>query len=109
MNLLYKPFGLLINALGGLAAAALYKRLWRTLAQEGETPRATDPGRSWRQVIIASAMKGAVFAVVRAASRRSGAAGFAYLTGTWPGKYSTRRKRDDRARGASEHVRNRRA
>jgi hypothetical protein len=92
MNLLYKPFGLLINALGGLAAASVYKRLWRALAREEETPRATDPGRSWPQVIAASAMKGAVFAVVRAASRRSGAAGFAYLTGTWPGKHPARQK-----------------
>jgi hypothetical protein len=92
MNLLYKPFGLLINALGGLAAAALYKRLWRALAREEETPEATDPGRSWRQIIVASALKGAVFAVVRAASRRSGAAGFAYLTGTWPGKYAARQR-----------------
>jgi hypothetical protein len=90
MNLLYKPFGALINALAGLAAGVLYKRLWRALAREAETPKATDPGRSWRQVIVASAMKGAVFAVVRAASRRSGAATFAHLTGTWPGKHSAR-------------------
>ena len=88
MNLLYKPFGLLMNVLGGLAAAAAYKRLWRALAHEEETPRATDPDRSWRQVIAASAMKGAVFAVVKAVSSRSGAAGFASLTGTWPGQKS---------------------
>jgi hypothetical protein len=92
MNLLYKPFGLLINALGGLAAAALFKRLWRALAHEDKTPHATDPGRSWREILVASALKGAVVAVVRAASRRSGAAGFEYLTGTWPGKHAARQK-----------------
>jgi Protein of unknown function (DUF4235) len=86
MNLLYKPFGLLMNVLGGLAAAAAYRRLWRAFAHEKETPRATDPNRSWGQVLAASAMKGAVFAVVKAASSRSGAAGFASLTGTWPGQ-----------------------
>jgi hypothetical protein len=89
MKLLYKPFGLAINALAGLAAAGLYKRLWRALTHEKETPKAMDQGRSWRQVLISAAMKGAVFGVVRAASRRSGATGFASLTGTWPGEQST--------------------
>ena len=88
MKLLYKPFGLVFGVLGRLAGASLFKRVWRTLGREDEPPTATDRDRSWRRVIIASATKGAVFGVVRAATQRSGAAGFAYLTGTWPGKQS---------------------
>ena len=88
MKLLYKPFGFVFGILGGIAAASLFKRVWRALGREDEAPAATDRDRTWRRVIIASAAKGAVFGAVRAATERSGAAGFAYLTGTWPGKQS---------------------
>jgi hypothetical protein len=91
MKLLYKPFGALITALAGLAASRLYKRLWRGVTHHEETPEAMNEESSWGQVLIGSALKGAVFAVIRAASRRSAATGFASLTGTWPGKKSSRR------------------
>jgi hypothetical protein len=87
MKLLYKPFGLVVGLIGGLAAKRLFKRLWR-VASDDDAPNATNGDSSWGQVIIASAMKGAVFGVVKAATDRAGASGYAYLTGTWPGKES---------------------
>jgi hypothetical protein len=42
--------------------------------------------------VIASALKGAVFGVVKASTDRAGATWFAYLTGTWPGKESAKPK-----------------
>ena len=92
MKLLYKPFGLLIGVLGGRAAATSFNRLWRLIDSEGQAPRATDRDSTWRQVMAASAMRGAVVGVVRAATDRAGATWFAYLTGTWPGNESARRK-----------------
>jgi len=92
MKLLYKPFGLLVGVLGGRAAATSFNRLWRLVDNEGQAPKATDRDSSWRQVVIASAMKGAVFGVVKAATERAGATSFAYLTGSWPGKESDKRK-----------------
>jgi hypothetical protein len=87
VKLLYKPFGLIVGLMGGLAARRLFKRLWR-VASDDEAPTATNRDSSWGQVMIASAMKGAVFGVVKAATDRAGASGYAYLTGTWPGKES---------------------
>jgi hypothetical protein len=92
MKLLYKPFGLLVGVIGGRAATTSFNRLWRLVDNEGQAPKATDRESSWRQVVIASAMKGAVFGVVKAATDRAGATWFAYLTGTWPGKESDKRK-----------------
>ena len=92
MKLLYKPFGLVIGVLGGRAAGALFTRLWRGLAHENKAPNATDQNSGWPQVIIASAIKGAVFGAVKAASDRAGAAGFSYLTGTWPGKQAAKKQ-----------------
>jgi Protein of unknown function (DUF4235) len=91
MKLLYKPFGMAVTALAGLAAARVYTRLWRGLTHHEETPQAMNEDSTWGQVLIASAFKGALSAVAKAASRRSAASGYASLTGTWPGKQSSRK------------------
>jgi hypothetical protein len=90
MKLLYKPIGLLVSVLGGLVAGALFKRLWRAVADERGAPNAKDRERSWREVVAAAAMQGAVFGGVKALIDRAGATGFAQLTGVWPGKTSTK-------------------
>ena len=90
MKHLYKPIGLLVSVLGGLVARALFKRLWRAVADERDAPNAKDRERSWREVVAAAAMQGAVFGGVKALIDRAGATGFAQLTGVWPGKTSTK-------------------
>ena len=76
MKLVYKPFGLLMSVIGGSAAATSFNRLWRLIDSEGQAPKATDQDSSWRQVVVASAMRGAVFGVVKAATDRAGATWF---------------------------------
>jgi Protein of unknown function (DUF4235) len=90
MKLLYKPFGLVASVLGGLLAGALFKRLWRAIADDDEAPSAKDRDRTWREVIAAAAIQGAVFGGIKALVDRAGATGFARLTGVWPGKTKTK-------------------
>jgi uncharacterized protein DUF4235 len=71
--------------MGGLAASAIFKRIWRAAAAEEEAPKATDQRRSWGQVATAAAAQGAVYGAVKALIDRAGAVGFARLTGSWPG------------------------
>ncbi|MFG2819641.1 DUF4235 domain-containing protein [Kitasatospora sp. NPDC048365] len=84
LKILYKPFGLLFGALGGVVAGAVFKRLWAVLGHEDEAPQATDQDRTWREVLLAAALQGAVFALVKAVIDRGGATGVRRLTGTWP-------------------------
>ncbi|GAA4982625.1 DUF4235 domain-containing protein [Kitasatospora paranensis] len=84
VKILYKPLGLLFGILGGLIAGALFKRLWALLGHEGDAPKATDEDRTWKEVLAAAALQGALFALVKAAVNRGGAAGTRRLTGTWP-------------------------
>ncbi|GGV46589.1 membrane protein [Kitasatospora herbaricolor] len=84
VRILYKPLGLLFGALGGIVAGAVFKRLWALLGHEDEAPRATDQDRTWKEVLAAAALQGAVFALVKAAIDRGGAVGTRRLTGTWP-------------------------
>src|SRR5262249_15062518 len=86
MKILYQPFGLLVSVIGGIFAGALFKRVWRAVAHEDSAPKAKDRDRTWREVIAAAAIQGAVFGGVKALTDRAGAAGFAHLTGVWPGK-----------------------
>jgi hypothetical protein len=90
MKLLYKPFGLVVSVLGGLLAGALFKRVWGALADDQEAPSAKNRDRTWREVVAAAVIQGAVFGGVKALLDRAGATGFARLTGVWPGKTRTK-------------------
>jgi predicted metal-dependent enzyme (double-stranded beta helix superfamily) len=84
-KLLYKLISMLVSVLGGILAGAIFKRVWKLTAREEEAPSATDARRGWREVLIAAALQGAIFAVVNAAINRGTATAARKLTGTWPG------------------------
>ncbi|MER7943630.1 DUF4235 domain-containing protein [Streptomyces sp. NPDC094458] len=81
----YKPVGLALGAASGMIAGAAFKQTWKIIEGEGDAPDALDEDRSWRQILLAAAIQGAVFAVVKAAVDRSGAVAARRLTGAWPG------------------------
>ncbi|MGW7342785.1 DUF4235 domain-containing protein [Streptomyces sp. NPDC054854] len=81
----YKPVGLVLGATSGMIAGAAFKQAWKLLGRHDDAPDATDEHRTWQEVLIAAALQGAIFAVVKAAVDRSGAATIRRLTGTWPG------------------------
>lgn len=85
MKTLYQPLGLLFGVLGGVVASAVFGEVWKHLAGEDEAPDATDPDRSWTDVLLAAAVQGAVFGLVKAAVDRGGAHAWERLTGVWPG------------------------
>ena len=84
-KLLYRATSAGVSVLGGIVATAIFKRIWRVAADEDEAPSATDERRSWSEVLIAAALQGAIFAVVRAVLDRGTATAARELTGTWPG------------------------
>jgi hypothetical protein len=86
MKLLYKPLSLLVSVLSGVLAGATFKKIWKLAAGEDDAPKATDIDRSWREILVAAALQGAVFAAVKAALDRATAQGTHALTGAWPGE-----------------------
>jgi Protein of unknown function (DUF4235) len=85
IKLLYKPFSLIFSVLGGLVAGAIFKQIWKLVPGEEDAPNATDADRGWREILIAAALQGAIFGVIKAAIDRSAAEGTHKVTGTWPG------------------------
>jgi hypothetical protein len=86
IKLLYKPVSVLVSVLGGVLAGVIFKRIWKLAAREDDAPKATDARRGWREVLVAAALQGAVYAVVKAAVDRGAAEGTRKLTGFWPGE-----------------------
>ncbi|MER5890081.1 DUF4235 domain-containing protein [Streptomyces sp. NPDC001941] len=84
IKMAYRPVGLLFGMAAGAAAGALFSRTWQVLGEGRDAPDPLDEERSWRDVLIASALQGAIFAVARAAADRGGAAGVRRMTGKWP-------------------------
>jgi hypothetical protein len=84
-KVLYKPLGIACGVAGGLLAGMVFRQVWKVIAGEDEAPEATSEDYSWGEVLAAAAIQGAIFAVVKAAVDRGGAAGFRKLTGEWPG------------------------
>ncbi|MGI8647655.1 MAG: hypothetical protein DLM55_10710 [Acidimicrobiales bacterium] len=84
MNLLFRPVSLLASIGAGALAALAFRQTWKLISGDEEAPGAMDEDRGWGEVIAAAAIQGAIFAVVKAAFDRGGAAGVRQLTGSWP-------------------------
>jgi hypothetical protein len=85
IKLLYRPLGLLFGILAGVLASTAFKQVWKLISGEEDAPGATQHEYSWREILPAAALQGAIFGLVKAAIDRGGAVGFRKLTGVWPG------------------------
>ena len=65
--------------------AAIFKRIWKIAAREDDAPKATDAERGWREVLLAAALQGAIFALVKAVINRGAGEAIRRFTGVWPG------------------------
>ena len=83
-KLAYKPVGLLLGIGAGAVAGFIFKEVWRLASGDDDAPNATDEERGWGEVLVAAALQGAIFAVVKAAVDRGGATGVKRVTGSWP-------------------------
>ena len=66
-------------------SGAIFKQIWKHVAKEDDAPTALQSEYRMREVVLAAAIQGAIFAATKAAIDRAGARGFTKLTGTWPG------------------------
>ena len=81
----YRPIGLVSSLAGGLLAGAIFKQVWKRVREEDDPPRALESEYGWRDILLAAAVQGAIYAVVKAAIDRGGAKAFERWTGEWPG------------------------
>ncbi|HYH26407.1 MAG TPA: DUF4235 domain-containing protein [Blastococcus sp.] len=85
VKLAYRPIGLLSGIVAGSLSGIIFKQIWKAVANEEDAPGAMQSEYRMREVVLAAAIQGAIFAATKAAVQRAGARGFTQLTGTWPG------------------------
>lgn len=84
-KLAYKPVGLIGGIVAGALSGMIFKQIWKQIADEENAPKALESDYSMREVVLAAAIQGAIFAATKAAIERAGARGFSKVTGSWPG------------------------
>jgi hypothetical protein len=84
LPLAYKPVGFVLSWASGSLAGLAFQQAWKMVRHEDNAPDALDKDRGWGEVLLAAAVQGAIFAVVRSAVDRSGAKAIERSTGVWP-------------------------
>ncbi|MBE4696318.1 DUF4235 domain-containing protein [Brevibacterium casei] len=86
-KLLYRPFGLAGSVVGGALAGLVFKQIWKraTPGENADAPGALESEHGLREILVAAALQGALFALVKALIDRGMANVFAKFIGDWPG------------------------
>ncbi|AMO59734.1 integral membrane protein [Mycolicibacterium phlei] len=78
---LYKPLSIATGVAGGLLASKIFTEVWQRVSPDDqEPPEPRDLTRSTREALIAAAVQGLIFGLVRAAVDRAGAKSYRALT-----------------------------
>jgi hypothetical protein len=87
-KLLYRPVGLVSSMLGGLLAGTIFKQVWRRARpdEQSEPPKALTTDYPFKEIVLAAAVEGAIYSVVKTVIDRQGARLFEKWTGEWPGE-----------------------
>lgn len=62
-----RPISAALGMAGGLIAGALFKRTWKLVAGQDDTPDVGDLDRGWAEILLAAAIQGAIAGAVKAA------------------------------------------
>jgi hypothetical protein len=87
-KILFAPFSALGGLLAGLVGKKVFAGLW-SLVDKEPPPGPDQRDASWRKVVLALVLQGAVFRVVRGVVDRASRSAFSRATGAWPGEQKT--------------------
>ncbi|MFW2514269.1 DUF4235 domain-containing protein [Demequina sp. SO4-13] len=84
---LFWPVGVVGSLVAGVIAGKVFDQVWKKASpgDEKEPPGALESDYPVKEIVLAAALQGAIFAVVRTVVSRGGARLFERATGEWPG------------------------
>ena len=85
-KVMFKALGIVVSLLASLLAGVIFKRVWKLTPGSDEVPEATDERRGWGEILVAAAVQGVIFALIKAVFERATAEGVRHVTGDWPGE-----------------------
>lgn len=81
----FTPLSIASGLLAGFAASKLFELIWSKI-DEQEPPEAHHRDAPWGKLLLAMAIDGAIFRMVRAATDRGTRVAYLRATGAWPGE-----------------------
>ncbi|MEO9221712.1 MAG: DUF4235 domain-containing protein [Mycobacteriaceae bacterium] len=87
-KILYRPIGIVSSVLGGVLANLVFKKVWQQSApgDHPDPPGALETGHALKEILLAAAVQGVIFSVVKTLIDRGGAKAFERWSGEWPGE-----------------------
>jgi hypothetical protein len=72
---------------GGLIASAIFKQLWKRVSpgDKPDPPKPLETEYPLKEILLAAAIQGAIYSVIKTIIDRQGARMFERATGEWPG------------------------
>ena len=84
-KVVFVPISLLGGILAGLVGKKAFERLWGVVDDE-EAPDPKHREVTWRKLVPALLLEGAIFRAVRGVFDHATRSAFSRLTGSWPGE-----------------------
>jgi hypothetical protein len=87
-KVLYQPVGIVSSIVGGLLASLVFKQIWKRVSAgdaDVDPPGPLQSEYSFKEILAAAVLQGAIYSVVKTVIQRQGAKGFQRATGEWPG------------------------
>ena len=86
-KVLYKPWGIVGSFVAAFLAQKIFQTVWTkvTPLDTDDPPKPLESEYGWREILVASAIQGMIFATVKALFQRATARGFERWSGEWPG------------------------
>ncbi|MGW0080216.1 DUF4235 domain-containing protein [Streptomyces sp. NPDC003393] len=91
LSVAYQPVGFVLGWAGGSLAGMAFRATWKAMRHEDDAPDALDRDRRWGEILLAAAVQGAIFSMVRSIVDRAGAKAIERSTGVWPAKEATKK------------------
>jgi hypothetical protein len=85
MKILFIPVSIVAGLLSGLLGKKVFDQVWG-LFDEEEPPDSSHREVPWAKLLIAAAIQGAIFRVVKMATDRGTRTAFLNTFGSWPGE-----------------------
>jgi hypothetical protein len=84
-KLAYTPVGIVGGIVAGSISSSIFTKVWSRVRGDEVAPNARTQGAGWKEIVLASALQGAIFAAVSNGVDHAGAVAFSRWAGAWPG------------------------
>jgi hypothetical protein len=85
LKFLFLPVSIVLGLIAGLLGRKIFEQAWGLIDEE-EPPDAKHREISFMKLILALAIEGAIFRLVKGLTDHGARRGYARFTGTWPGE-----------------------